>query len=400
MTCTNMAEPESKTPTADEVEDVEEIEANKQNKEADVASAGDIASQVMKNPQVLAALQEKLGSMVGAHSGYIQRWDIDIDRLPKVVKRRLKALKKLQFDVIKLESEFYKEVHDLECKYASKYVSMFDKRKEILTGNTEPTDEECDWPSEDEKDDEDKISKEDLKNKVKVEDKNEEKKDDSDTKGIPHFWLTIFKNVEMLSEMVQDHDEPILQHLQDIKVIFTETEPKGFTLEFHFASNEYFTDTVLTKHYTLRFEPDPEDSFSYEGPEIVKCQGCPINWVKGKNVTVKTIKKKQKHKGRGTTRTVTKTVTNDSFFNFFNPPAVPEDDAEMDEDLEALLAADFEIGHFIRDRIVPRAALYFTGEALDTDDYDEEENEEEGEEEDYDEDNDADYKPAEGYHSA
>ena len=41
----------------------------------DKASAGDIASQVMKNPQVLAALQQKLGSMVGAHSGYIQRYD-------------------------------------------------------------------------------------------------------------------------------------------------------------------------------------------------------------------------------------------------------------------------------------------------------------------------------------
>lgn len=47
---------------------------------------------------------------------------------------------------------------------------------------------------------------------------------------------------------------------------------------------------------------------------------CEIDWKKGKNVTVKTIKKKQKHKGRGTTRTVTKTVQNDSFFNFFNPP--------------------------------------------------------------------------------
>lgn len=47
---------------------------------------------------------------------------------------------------------------------------------------------------------------------------------------------------------------------------------------------------------------------------------CTIDWSKGKNVTLKTIKKKQKHKGRGTVRTVTKTVPNDSFFNFFSPP--------------------------------------------------------------------------------
>lgn len=45
-----------------------------------------------------------------------------------------------------------------------------------------------------------------------------------------------------------------------------------------------------------------------------------IDWQKGKNVTVKLIKKVQKHKGRGTKRTITKTVQNDSFFNFFNPP--------------------------------------------------------------------------------
>jgi len=37
-------------------------------------------------------------------------------------------------------------------------------------------------------------------------------------------------------------------------------------------------------------------------------------------VTVKVVKKVQKHKGRGTKRTVMKTVQNDSFFNFFAPP--------------------------------------------------------------------------------
>ena len=49
----------------------------------------------------------------------------------------------------------------------------------------------------------------------------------------------------------------------------------------------------------------------------------------------------------------------------------------MDEETETLLAADFEIGHFFRDRIIPRAVLYFTGEALEDedDDYEEEEDE-------------------------
>ena len=41
-------------------------------------------------------------------------------------------------------------------------------------------------------------------------------------------------------------------------------------------------------------------------------------------MTVKVIKKTQKHKNSGTKRTVTKTVQNDSFFNFFTPPEVTE----------------------------------------------------------------------------
>lgn len=93
---------------------------------------------------------------------------------------------------------------------------------------------------------------------------------------------------------------------------------------------------------------------------ISQFQGCAIEWAKGKNVTLKTVKKKQKHKGRGEVRIVTKTVRNDSFFNFFSPPVFPEG-AEIDDETESLLTADFEIGHYIRDRIVPRAVLYYTG---------------------------------------
>ena len=119
----------------------------------------------------------------------------------------------------------------------------------------------------------------------------------------------------------------------------------------------------------MRSEPDDSDPFSFDGPEIMGCTGCQIDWKKGKNVTLKTIKKKQKHKGRGTVRTVTKTVSNDSFFNFFAPPEVPEN-GDLDDDAEAILAADFEIGHFLRERIIPRSVLYFTGEAIEDDDDD------------------------------
>merc|ERR1719225_2007875 len=68
-----------------------------------------------------------------------------------------------------------------------------------------------------------------------------------------------------------------------------------------------------------------DDPFSFEGPEIYKCKGCTIDWKKGKNLTVKQVKKKQKHKNKGSVRTITKQVKADSFFNFFDPPAVPDD---------------------------------------------------------------------------
>jgi nucleosome assembly protein 1-like 1 len=42
--------------------------------------------------------------------------------------------------------------------------------------------------------------------------------------------------------------------------------------------------------------------------------------------------------------------------------AVDDVENEMDEHIQSLLTADFEIGHYIRERIVPNAVLFFTGE--------------------------------------
>merc|ERR1712142_1097241 len=342
-------------------------------------------SGLMQSPAVLAALQNRLDSMVGTPSGYIQS-------LPKVVKRRVKALKKLQKQMLDIESKFYEEVHELECKYASQHAPLYEKRKNIVTAELEPTDSDCDWPS----DEEEELSV-DLTKKVAIKEtekeKESEKEKDENPPGISLFWLTIFKNVDMLAEMIQECDEPILEQLRDITVEFKESNPMGFNLHFHFNENEYFTNSILSKFYIMRSTPDEEDPFSFEGPEIIKCTGCKIDWKKGKNVTVKTIKKTQKHQSRGTKRVITKTVQKDSFFNFFSPPDV-EDGTEPDEDVEALLSADFEIGHFIRERIVPRAVLYFTGEALedDDDDFGEEECDDEDEGE-MDEENDADFQP-------
>ncbi|XP_050355640.1 nucleosome assembly protein 1-like 1 isoform X1 [Nymphalis io] len=304
--------------------------------------------------------------------------------LPPNVRRRIRALRSLQKEFVDIEAKFYSEVHALECKYEKMYKPLFEKRAQIVNGSYEPTDEECLNPWRDETEEEElarsvqnaAIADSDEK---KEENKLAEPPMDPNVKGIPDFWYNIFKNVSMLCEMMQDHDEPIIKCIQDIKVKMHEG-PIGFTLEFHFAPNDYFTNTILTKEYSMKCKPDEESPLEFEGPEIYSCKGCEINWKKGKNVTVKTIKKKQKHKSRGSVRTVTKSVQADSFFNFFSPPLMPDDpNSTLASDTQALLTADFEVGHYIRERVVSRAVLLYTGEGLDEDDdddYEEEEDEE------------------------
>jgi len=373
------------------------VDGNSSHEDADddVEEGGKdtITAQMLKNPAVMAALQGKLDSMAGTMSGYI-------DSLPGPVKKRLKALKKIQLETTKLEAKFYEEVHQLECKYHQLYTPLYEKRAQITKGDYEPNEDECDWPSDDEESD----LADDVKDKVKVNEEGEKEKKENgvaeDAKGVPEFWLTIFKNIEMIQDMIQDHDEPALEALNDVKVTFSDGKgdaPMGFKLHFLFGPNDYFTDTELIKEYEMKCTPNEQDPFSFDGPEIFKCKGCPIHWKPNKNLTVKTVKKKQKHKSKGNVRTITKQVKNDSFFNFFDPPTIPDDpEAEVDADTQELLTSDFEIGHYIRERVVPRAVLFFTGEALEEDDFDDEEDddEDEGEEEGEEEEDDPDFDPS------
>lgn len=65
------------------------------------------------------------------------------------------------------------------------------------------------------------------------------------------------------------------------------------------------------------------------------------------------------------TRVVKKTVPVESFFNFFDPPKAPgaDEDAESD-DVEARLELDYQLGEDIKEKLIPRAIDWFTGEAL------------------------------------
>lgn len=111
-----------------------------------------------------------------------------------------------------------------------------------------------------------------------------------------------------------------------------------------------------------------------DDPILEKAIGTEIEWYPGKCLTQKVLQKKPK-KGSKDTEPIIKTQDCMSFFNFFNPPQVPDDDEEIDEDaavqLQDQMEQDYDIGSTIREKIIPHAVSWFTGEAQD-EEYDEE----------------------------
>lgn len=179
----------------------------------------------------------------------------------------------------------------------------------------------------------------------------------SDAKGIPEFWLAVLKNSEIYDDMVKPYDEDALKFLVDVTSNnFDDGQStatsKGFTIEFTFAENPYFDTKVLIKSYYL----NPED-----GASIEESKGCDIAWKEGKNLTVKTVIKKQKHKSGKNTRKVKKEEPQDSFFNFFKTIEEPENEEE-EEEFDQLVDADLELGQIFKERIIPLAVQYYTDE--------------------------------------
>lgn len=85
-----------------------------------------------------------------------------------------------------------------------------------------------------------------------------------------------------------------------------------------------------------------------------------------------------------------KTVPTESFFNFFDPPKAPEaDEDDATSDVEERLELDYQLGEDIKEKLIPRAIDWFTGEALQFEEVDEDLEEGDFEDEDDDEDDDA-----------
>ncbi|KAH6658376.1 hypothetical protein BKA67DRAFT_656571 [Truncatella angustata] len=325
------------------------------------------ASLFAQNPALVSMIQGRLGSLVGRSSGYIES-------LPAPVKRRVAGLKGIQKEHSKLEAEFQEEVLQLEKKYFAKFTPLYQKRAEIVNGATEPTEDEIKAGEEDEEDEEDDEPAEADKADEKPTEETAE-----NVSGIPEFWLSAMKNQISLAEMITDRDEAALKHLVDIRMEYL--DKPGFRLIFDFAENEFFTNKTITKTYFYQNESGYGGDFIYDHAE-----GDKIDWKEGNDLTVRVESKKQRNKNTKQTRIVKKTVPTESFFNFFSPPMAPsEEDDDAASDIEERLELDYQLGEDIKEKLIPRAIDWFTGEALafeEIEDFDENDLDEDDEEDD------------------
>jgi len=345
----------------------------------DRAAAASIFAQ---NPKLVSMIQGKLGSLVGRSSGYIES-------LPAPVRRRVAGLKGVQKEHSKLEVELQEEVLQLEKKYFARFTPLYEKRAKIVNGAAEPTEEEVKSGEQEEEGGEDETDKTESAD----EDKSNEK-----IAGIPEFWLSAMKNQVSLAELITDRDETALKSLTNIRMEYLDRP--GFRLIFEFAENEFFTNKIITKTYYYQEESGYGGDFIYDHAD-----GDKIDWKAGKDITVRVESKKQRNKSEyprqlpctltysvadtKQTRVVKKTVPTDSFFNFFDPPKAPgEGEDEVSSDVEERLELDYQLGEDIKEKLIPRAIDWFTGEALQFEEIDEDLEEGDFEDEDDEEDDD------------
>ncbi|CAM9545720.1 unnamed protein product [Ascophyllum nodosum] len=212
----------------------------------------------------------------------------------------------------------------------------------------------------------------------------EEEEDDGKEAGVPHFWMQCMLHHEALHDVVCEPDLEALYYLSDVRCV-DKDDLLGFTLEFHFDDNPYFTNSVLKKRY------DTANIMDQGEPLLEGVHGTEINWKTGRNLCERTIRRKVKLRGArsGEARTVTKVEKTESFFKFFQNPIMYEadDDEDDEEQYNFSFDMDYEVARIFRNHLIPNAVLWFTGEAVsDEEDEDDEEDDEDDDEDDNEED--------------
>jgi len=185
------------------------------------------------------------------------------------------------------------------------------------------------------------------------------KKDElfSQIKPISEYWLTAMQNHPVLKQAINENDAKALKHLTRVEYKLSEDaqHPLNFSLHFTFSANEYFDNDVLSINLHVK-----------EPRECSKIDGTELKWKEGKNITKKTVQKKQKNKKTGQTRTVTKEEDCPSFFNLFkNCEECDHDHDHGDEDEEGddhdQIFDHTEWAYSFFEELLPYSLEYFLG---------------------------------------
>ena len=229
-------------------------------------------------------VQGKLAGLIGKSSGYIES-------LSPIVRQRVDGLKGLQIEHTKLEAEFQREILELEKRFAEKYRPIYERRRKIIEGDIEPTEDEIKAGHKVDKDDDDDEDEddEDVAENELVSPEEAAK----GPKGIPGFWLTALANHAGISELITERDEEALKHLIDVRVEYLGPGKPGFKLLFEFAKGAkvFFEDKILIKTYFYQEEVGSLGDFIYD-----RAEGSEIKWKTGKDLTVRVETKKQRNK--------------------------------------------------------------------------------------------------------
>lgn len=288
---------------------------------------------------------------------------------PAIIPRidKLKSLNDARSDILE---EYRIERAALEAKFMERIKPLYEERKGVVSGQFDGAIDEAAK----------KKNAEENKDVVQDADVVEEE----DVKGIPQFWACAMGHVDVIAELITEADVDCLDHLTDV-TCNDFPDGLGFELQFHFSSNPFFTNPILSKRYEV------PNLLTEDEPILQKVTGTEIQWKTGQSLTYREITKKQRKKGgpnAGQVRSITKKERSESFFHFFTPPKMPGLMEVMDEDeadaVEEQFDHDYDVAQAVRGHLIPRAVLWFTGEAM-TEDYDDDMIEEmmrqEGEEE-------------------
>ncbi|KAK7195656.1 nucleosome assembly protein [Novymonas esmeraldas] len=282
--------------------------------------------------------------------------------LPEKIRQRALVLVDYDKDLLAQQKAHQQKEADIIKRYDALFAPLLQRRREIVTGAA-VTEEE--------------VSKgvpEDHAGQVSIA-VAADAAEAEDSFGLEGFWLRALSHHTVIESTIEPHDEDVLKHLIDIRSSAADGDYGSFQVTFTFAPNDFFAEETLTATVTVK---DDESALTVT----------PITWKAGKNVTMRTITKKQRAKRTGQVRTISHDEPQPSFFWLF----VKRDGAAAEADDDDEEAQDFDDDEqristleVLHTRIVPNAVRYYTGEApngfSDQDEEDEEDEEEEEEEE-------------------